>query len=115
MRGPLAEPAGGANPRTDGRRRFLPALAVGAACGLPREAAACSVCLGDPNSPHMQGVNNAILFLLAVTLGVLAAFVCFFVCLWRRSRLHAAAGAGLDVLCLHGDAAGNNGQPRTIR
>jgi heme/copper-type cytochrome/quinol oxidase subunit 2 len=34
--------------------------------GLPRIAAACATCFGDPQAPATQGMNNAILLLLGV-------------------------------------------------
>jgi hypothetical protein len=33
---------------------------------LPRIAAACATCFGDPQAPATQGMNNAILMLLGV-------------------------------------------------
>lgn len=33
---------------------------------LPRLAAACATCYGDPQAPMTQGMNNAILMLLGV-------------------------------------------------
>ena len=44
----------------------MAALAVGAGLALPRIAAACATCFGDPQAPATQGMNNAILFLLGV-------------------------------------------------
>jgi hypothetical protein len=41
----------------------MAALALGLA--LPRIAAACATCFGDPDSPATRGMNNAILALLA--------------------------------------------------
>jgi len=37
-----------------------------AGLALPRLAAACATCYGDPQAPMTQGMNNAILMLLAV-------------------------------------------------
>jgi hypothetical protein len=49
-------------------QRFLAgaAFAVGAWLALPRIAAACATCFGDPQAPATQGMNNAILMLLGV-------------------------------------------------
>jgi hypothetical protein len=44
----------------------MAALAAGAWLALPRIAAACATCFGDPQAPATQGMNNAILFLLGV-------------------------------------------------
>ena len=56
---------------------------------VPRAALACPVCFGQSNSPMAQGVNMGIYFLLAVVVGVLAAFATFFVYLARRARAFA--------------------------
>jgi len=93
---------------------LLRGLVVCVVAGSVRAAEACSVCFGNSDSPHVQGMNNAILFLLTVTLGVLAAFAVFFVVLWRRSRLHAAA-PGASLVCPRGGRAENNGQPLAAR
>ena len=47
-------------------------------------AFACPNCYGDPESSMTSGMNMAILSLLGVTSGVLAAFVGFFVYLRKR-------------------------------
>ena len=38
----------------------------------PSALSACAVCFGDPESPMVQGMNDAILFLLCVTALVLS-------------------------------------------
>jgi hypothetical protein len=51
------------------RRALAGAVAVIAGTAwlaLPRVAAACATCFGDPQSPQTQGMNNAILTLLGV-------------------------------------------------
>ena len=57
--------------------RFLAlALAAGLA-QLPSTAAACAVCMGDPNSKSAGAINGAIFLLLGfigVVLGLLVAF-----------------------------------------
>lgn len=93
------------------RKYRLAALIVCLLLAAPRLLEACSVCFGNPDSPHTQGMNNAILFLLVVIGGVLVGFATFFLHLVRRSRL---AGAGdLGGLSRHGGApaatSGNNG------
>ena len=40
---------------------------------IPSSLSACSVCFGDPDSPMVQGMNDAILFLLCVTALVLSS------------------------------------------
>jgi hypothetical protein len=56
---------------------------------VPRAALACPVCFGQSNSPMAQGVNMGIYFMLAIVVGVLAAFASFFVYLARRARAFA--------------------------
>ncbi len=75
------------------RRGRAVAVFVCLLVGAPAVARACSVCFGNPDSPHTQGMNNAILFLLAVIGAVLACFAAFFLHLRRMSRL-ARAGHG---------------------
>ena len=53
---------------------------------LPQIAMACPVCYGDPNSSMAKGMNNAIIFLLAVVGFVQIGFVALFWSWWRRAR-----------------------------
>ncbi len=71
--------------------RFGMAFAVYLLVGAPSLAQACSVCFGNPDSPHTQGMRSAILFLLTIIGGVLVAFAAFFLRLRRLARL-----AGVD-------------------
>jgi hypothetical protein len=85
------------------------ALALGAAVFLlvaPGTAAACAVCFGNPDSPHTQGMQNAILFLLAVIGGVLVALAAFFIHLTRKARAHR------EALPAGGRLAARLGSPR---
>jgi hypothetical protein len=45
---------------------FAGPAAVAAWLALPRLAAACSTCYGNPDSPMVKGMNNAILMLIGV-------------------------------------------------
>jgi hypothetical protein len=54
--------------------------------GTPRAALACPICFGSSDSLMAAGMNNGVLFLLAVTVGVLASFGAFFLYLMRRAR-----------------------------
>jgi hypothetical protein len=65
------------------------ALLVSLMLAVPRAALACPVCFGQSDSPMAQGVNMGIYFLLAVVVGVLAAFASFFVYLARRAKAFA--------------------------
>ena len=49
---------------------------------------ACSVCLGDPNSPMVKSVNAGVGFLLAVIGTVLVGFASLFL-FWRKRALKA--------------------------
>jgi hypothetical protein len=58
----------------------------------PRVALACPVCFGQADSPMASAANLAILAMLVIVGGVLAAFASFFVYLMRRARLVALVG-----------------------
>lgn len=91
-------------------RGWLKVQVIGLSAGIPRVAGACSVCVGGSDSPHTHAMNNAILFLLAVTAGVLAAFAVFFIYLWRRSRMaRTVACVDVDFLRLENDAGNDDG------
>jgi hypothetical protein len=68
------------------RTAIMTALVLAA----PRAVLACPVCFGQSDSPLALGVNMGIYLLLAVTVGVLAAFASFFIYLARRARMFAA-------------------------
>ncbi len=74
--------------------RFGVAFAVSLFVGAPSLARACSVCFGNPDSPHTQGMRSAIFFLLTIIGGVLVAFAAFFLRLRRLSRLAGADEGG---------------------
>ena len=65
------------------------ALLVALVLAVPRVALACPVCFGQSDSLLAQGVNMGIYFLLAVVIGVLAAFASFFIYLARRAKTFA--------------------------
>lgn len=54
----------------------------------------CAVCVGNPTDPQTVGMKKAILGLLVITGGVLAAFAGFFVVLWRRAHRPVDPAAG---------------------
>ena len=58
----------------------------------PRAALACPVCFGQNDSPMAWAVNMGILFMLVITVGVLAGFATFFIHLVRRAQLAADPG-----------------------
>jgi hypothetical protein len=51
---------------------------------LPRDAAACPICLGAADSPLLDAARLGVIAMVTVTLGVLAAFGAWFVRLARR-------------------------------
>ena len=54
---------------------------------VPRVALACPVCFGQSDSPMAVAANMGILFMLGITVSVLAAFAGFFIYLMRRAKL----------------------------
>lgn len=62
------------------------ALAAFLVAIVPQLVQACPVCFGDPSSPMTKGVDNGIVFLLAVIGFVQLGFVALFVTFWRRAR-----------------------------
>ena len=49
-------------------------------------AAACTVCMGAPGDPLVEGANRGIWVLLAVIFLVQIGFVALFVTFWKRAR-----------------------------
>jgi heme/copper-type cytochrome/quinol oxidase subunit 2 len=56
----------------------------------PRAARACPVCFGQNDSPMAAAANLAIIVMLVIVGGVLAAFASFIIYLRRRAQLVAA-------------------------
>jgi hypothetical protein len=54
---------------------------------VPRAALACPVCFGQSDSPMAAATKMGVLFMLGLTVCVLAAFASFFIYLVRRSKL----------------------------
>jgi len=67
-------------------RQFLIAVCAAILVMIPRVLSACPSCYGNPDEAMTQGMNFAILSLLGITGGVLAAFAAFFIQLRRRAR-----------------------------
>ena len=53
-------------------------------------ALACPVCFGQSDSPMAAAANLAIVVMLVIVVGMLAAFATFFLYLRRRAQLAAA-------------------------
>jgi len=74
------------------------ALAIaGALFALPNAALACGSCYGAADSPQTSGMNFAILSMIGVTGGVLAAMTSFFLYLRRRARAYLAIDGGQET------------------
>jgi len=67
-------------------KKLLTTVALIAA---PRAALACPVCFGQNDSPMASAAKLGILVMLAITVGVLAAFASFFIYLMRRAHMAA--------------------------
>ena len=65
-------------------RRLL--LAVAILMLLPRDAAACPICLGAVESPLVDAARLGVIAMVTVTLSVLGAFGAWFVRLARRDE-----------------------------
>lgn len=68
-------------------KRMLLLMAMFVGC----QALACEVCYGNPNSPQVQGMNMAILFLLVIITLVLMAIASFIAVLWYRANRQSVA------------------------
>lgn len=80
-------------------RIFVSACILTALATVAFPVMACPACYGQLDSPTGDGMNMAIFFLLAVTGGVLSAFVSFFVYMRKRTRLIAdSAQSGSMIL-----------------
>lgn len=84
--------ARGKKPHAFVGRRWTPWLVTLSLIGTSRLVEACSVCFGNPDSPHTQAMSKAILALLVVIGGVLVCFATFFLYLVRKSKLVRADG-----------------------
>jgi hypothetical protein len=58
---------------------------------VPTSVSACGSCYGAADSPATNGMNFAILSMIGVTGGVLAAITSFFLYLRKRAQLYLAA------------------------
>lgn len=65
----------------------IPSLALAILLATAWQAAACSVCYGEPDSPTTRGLTWAIVLLGMVVVGVLAGIVSFFVAANKNAAL----------------------------
>ncbi len=56
--------------------------------GYPKIVIACATCYGSPNAPATQGLNMAILVLLAFTAVMLSLIVFTTVSFYKRSKMY---------------------------
>ncbi|MGA7159359.1 MAG: hypothetical protein WBZ48_00015 [Bacteroidota bacterium] len=72
------------------KNRIVMVVAFAAARALcfPNSLFACGACYGAADSPATHGMNFAILSMIGVTGGVLAALTSFFLYLRKRARLY---------------------------
>ena len=68
------------------RKLGLVALATAGSLGMPADALACAVCLGNTTSTLRDGMNAGILALLGFALFMIVSFAAFFIYLWRKSK-----------------------------
>ena len=79
------------------RKLGLAGLLVAGALGAPKDAWACTVCMGDTDSLLRNGMNMGILALLGFIGLMLVCFASFFVYLARRARRAAVPGSTFHV------------------
>ena len=71
-------------------RAALIASALFATAFIPNSVFACGSCYGAADSPATHGMNFAILSMLGITGGVLAAMTSFFLHLRKRAKAYLA-------------------------
>jgi hypothetical protein len=71
------------------RARLLAVALAALIMGMPRPALACPVCFGASDAPMAVATNLGIIAMLVVVVGVLGAFVSFFIYLMRRAKMAA--------------------------
>jgi hypothetical protein len=82
------------------RKLGIAGLLVAGSLGLPAEALACTVCIGNSASPLRSGLSLGILALLGITGFLLVCFASFFIYLARKARsarVEPAKGPALDI------------------
>ena len=82
------------------KTRALVALGVAfaAVVAMAEPAAACPVCFGASDSPMAQGLNNGVLFLLAIVGMVQLGFVALFVSVRRRAKDYEKRKDAFEVI-----------------
>ena len=65
---------------------FIRSLFLIIIIGFPKIVTACATCYGAPDAPATQGLNMAILVLLAFTAGMLSLIVFTTISFYKRSK-----------------------------
>ena len=65
---------------------FIRSLFLIIIIGFPEIVTACATCYGAPDAPATQGLNMAILVLLAFTAGMLSLIVFTTISFYKRSK-----------------------------
>jgi len=79
------------------RTLAVAALAAAGMLGLPQEAFACAVCLGNTESSLRHGMNMGILALLGFAGLMIVSFAVFFIYLARKAKAAGAPQEGNPV------------------
>jgi hypothetical protein len=79
------------------RKLGIAGLLAAGTLGLPGEALACAVCLGNTQSSLRDGMNAGILALLGFAGFIIVSFAIFFIYLWRKARSVETAHEGDPV------------------
>ena len=67
---------------------FIRSLFLIIIIGFPKIVTACATCYGAPDAPATQGLNMAILVLLAFTAGMLSLIVFTTISFYKRSKTY---------------------------
>ena len=67
---------------------FIRSLFLIIIIGFPKIVIACATCYGAPDAPATQGLNMAILVLLAFTAGMLSLIVFTTISFYKRSKTY---------------------------
>ena len=67
---------------------FIRSLFLIIIMGSPKIVTACATCYGAPDAPATQGLNMAILVLLAFTAGMLSLIVFTTISFYKRSKTY---------------------------
>lgn len=68
------------------RKLGMAAVFAAGTLGVPADALACAVCIGNTQSSLRDGMNAGILALLGFALFIIVCFAVFFIYLWRKAK-----------------------------